>query len=322
MRKHKICVIGAGNWGLNHIKTLFSMNQLVSCVDNCDKKLNNVKSLFPEIKCFKSLEDSFRDDYDGYVVATPSITHKEISIQIIKKNKPLLVEKPISLSLEDSIEIKNCLESYKGRLLVGHLMLFHPAITKIKSMINQGKIGKIIYMYSNRLNFGKIRKNEDVLWSFAPHDISIFQYFINSFPISVRSEGMSFLKKNIYDTIITNLEYPSKIKAHIFNSWINPFKEHKIVIIGTKGSLCFEDSLDDKPLLFFQNKLIKKNLDLSLNDNQKKEKINYKFTPPLENELKYFFKLLRQEPVNIANIDKAIDVVRVLDMATKALVFK
>jgi len=322
MRKHKICVIGVGNWGLNHIKTLFSMNQLVSCVDNCDEKLNNVKSLFPKIKCFKSLEDSFQDDCDGYIVATPSVTHKEISIQIIKRNKPLLVEKPISLSLKDSIEIKSHLESCNGKLMVGHLMLFHPAITKIKSIISQGKIGKIIYMYSNRLNFGKIRKNEDVLWSFAPHDISIFQYFINSFPISVRSEGMSFLKKNIYDTIITNLEYPSKIKAHIFNSWINPFKEHKIVIIGTKGSLCFEDSLDDKPLLFFQNKLIKKNLDLSINNDQNKEKVSYKFTPPLENELKYFLKILRGGPVNIANIDQAIDVIRVLDSTTKALASK
>ncbi len=319
MKKHKICVVGAGNWGFNHIKTLFLMDQIVGCVDSSIEKLNNVKSHYPSINCFKSVNDSFQKDYDGYIVATPSASHKEISIQIIKKNKPLLVEKPISLSLKDSIEIKRQLESRNGRLLVGHLMLFHPAIMKIKSLINEGKIGKIIYMYSNRLNFGKIRKNENVLWSFAPHDISIFQYFTNSFPISVSSEGASFLQKNIHDSIITNLEYPNEIKAHIFNSWINPFKEHKIVIIGTKGSLCFEDSVDNKPLLFFQNRLIQKKLDLVVNNNENKEKINYKFTPPLENELKYFIKILKGNPIEIANIDQAIDVVRILDMSTEAL---
>ena len=319
MQKHRICVVGVGNWGLNHVKTLLSMNQAVGCVDGSNKKLKKIKLLFPEIKCYDSINSSFRDEYNGYIVATPSATHKEISISIIKKHKPLLVEKPLSLNLEDAMEIKKNLKLYNGKLIVGHLMLFHPAITKMKSIINDGKIGRIIYLYSNRLNFGKIRKKENVLWSFAPHDISLFQYFINSFPKNVSSEGTSILQKGIYDSVITSLEYPKKIRGHIYNSWINPFKEHKIVIIGTKGSLTYEDSAGDKSLYYFRNRLEQKKLENISNNNINKEKIKYKLTSPLENELKYFIRILEGNPVDIAGINEAVDVVKVLEIASNSL---
>ena len=119
-------------------------------------------------------------------------------------------------------------------MIVGHLLLFHPAIIKIKSMIDKGDIGKIQYIYSNRLNLGKVRKNENVVWSFAPHDIALFQYFTDSFPKQVDSMGGDFLQKGVHDTTITYLKYPKKIHGHIYVSWLHPFKEHRLVIIGSK----------------------------------------------------------------------------------------
>ena len=125
-------------------------------------------------------------------------------------------------------------------------------------MIKENKIGNIFYLYSNRVNNGTIRDNENVLWSFAPHDISIFQYFIQTFPQKVISNGSSHININIYDSVLTSIQYPNNIKGHIFNSWIHPFKEHRLVVIGSKGSLSFTDSKVGKPLLLFKNNFLKK----------------------------------------------------------------
>ena len=318
MREIKICVVGAGKWGINHIKTLYSLNINVSCIDLDSEKLQNAKSLFPMINCFSSINESFTEDFDGYVVATPPSTHAELSKLIISKGKPVLVEKPLCLSLNESEEIKSNLIKYDGNLLVGHLLLFHPAIQKIKSMIDKGKIGKIQYIYSNRLNLGTVRKEENVFWSFAPHDISLFQFFSNSFPLEVVSLGGDFLQKNIHDTTITYLKYPNGIQGHIYVSWLHPFKEHRLVVIGSNGSLHFEDSAENKPILFYEkdsfqseNKLILKN--------KISKKIEYEQILPLENELKYFIDIINGGPIDKANIDEGIDIIKILEMASNSL---
>jgi len=320
MKKINICVIGAGQWGLNHIKTLILLNVNVGCVDIDQEKLNFIKSSFPETSCFSSVEDSFVANYQGYVIATPPTSHAKLAKLLISNHKAVLVEKPLCLNLSDSKEIKSQLIKFKGRLIVGHLMLFHPAIVKIKKMIEEGIIGNIQYIYSNRLNLGKVRKEENVFWSFAPHDISIFQYFSKSFPSSVISHGGDFLQKNIQDTTITYLKYPNGIQGHIYVSWLHPFKEHRLVIIGSKGSLHFEDSLNTKPLLFYAN-------DISLPNSQKNikktlpQKIEFDLTLPLENELKYFIKIIKGENITIASIDEGIDVVNILEKSSKSLEF-
>ncbi len=318
MKKINICVIGAGQWGLNHIKTLILLDVNVGCIDIDQEKLNFIKSSFPGISCFSSIKDSFAANYQGYVIATPPTSHAKLAKLLISNHKAVLVEKPLCLNLSDSEEIKSQLIEFKGKLIVGHLMLFHPAIVKIKKIIEEGVIGNIRYIYSNRLNLGRVRKEENVFWSFAPHDISIFQYFSNSFPSSVISHGGDFLQKNIQDTTITYLKYPNGIQGHIYVSWLHPFKEHRLVIIGSKGSLHFEDSLSAKPLLFYEN-------DISLVNNQKNikntlpQKIEYDVTLPLENELKYFIKIIKGEDITIASIDEGIDVINILEKSSNSL---
>ena len=318
MKNVSICVVGAGEWGKNHIRTLSDLNVLGGVIDTNYEQIQKIKKLFPDVNYFDSLESGFQSDYDGYIVATPPKTHATIVKKILQKRKPVLVEKPLALSVKEAKDIETTLIKLNGKLLVGHLLLFHPAILKMKEIIDNGLIGKVQYMYSNRLKFGKIREEENVLWSFAPHDIALFQFFSDSFPIELQSSGGAFILKNIYDSTITYLKYPNGIKGHIFVNWIHPFKEHRLVIIGSKGTLHFEDSAKNNPLLFYQKDTSEKNGILTVK-NKLKRKIDYNPELPLVNEIKYFVDVINGNSIEKANIQNGIDVVKILEMATKSL---
>ena len=319
MEEIKICVIGAGSWGRNHVKTLLPLNVTIGCIDTDLNQLQKIKSLFPKIICYSNFEESIKDNFDGYIIATPPSSHANLAQLIISNKKPVLVEKPLSLSVSESKKIKSHLIKHDGKLLVGHLLLFHPAIVKIKSMIDEGKIGKIQYIYSNRLNLGTVRSEENVFWSFAPHDISLFQFFSNSFPSDIYSTGGDFLQKNIHDTTITYLKYPNGIQGHIYASWLHPFKEHRLVLIGSKGSLHFEDSAQNKPLLFYEKDETEVQGMIKIK-NKISKKIEYDPSLPLENELKYFIQIIKGDIIKKAGIDEGIDVIKILEMASKSLI--
>ena len=318
MKMLKICVVGVGKWGVNHARTLTSLNVDVGCVDNDIQRLNFLKESFPKIKIFQSLEESLKNGYDGYIIATPPSSHTRIAKMLILNNKPVLVEKPLALSIHEAKELKKILMKNNGTLLVGHLLLFHPAIIKIKSMIDEGRIGKIQYIYSNRLNLGTVRSEENVFWSLAPHDISLFQFFSKSFPSDIYSTGGDFLQKNIHDTTITYLKYPNGIQGHIYVSWLHPFKEHRLVLIGSKGSLHFEDSGQNKPLLFYEKDETEDENMISIK-NKMSKKIEYEPSFPLENELKYFIEIIKGDDIKKAGIDEGIDVIKILEIASKSL---
>ena len=319
MMNLKICVVGVGNWGTNHINTLIKLNHEVGCVDLNSEKLNKAKLINPSINCFSTIDKSFEKNYDGYIIATPPSSHAELAKLVISKGKPVLVEKPLCLSLSECREIESFLNKFDGKLMVGHLMLFHPAIIKIRSTIDEGKIGDIQYIYSNRLNLGTVRKEENVFWSFAPHDISLFQYFSKSFPSKISSVGGYFLQKNIHDTTITYLKYPNGIQGHIYVSWLHPFKEHRVVIIGSEGSLHFEDSFENKPLLLYE-KDNSPTQELFRLKNKKPKEIKYEKISPLENELNHFTKIIKGKSLIKSGIKEGKDVVRILETASKAII--
>tara|TARA_B100000029_G_C17558418_1_gene952459 strand:- start:45 stop:1013 length:969 start_codon:yes stop_codon:yes gene_type:complete len=313
----KVCVIGGGSWGSKHIKTLIKLEALVGVVEINDQQGIKIKNLFPNITYYNSLDKAIEADFDGYIIATPPSTHYALAKKILKIQKPVLVEKPLSLSVKDGESLKKELIKVDGKLVVGHLLLFHPAILKIKSMIKEGMIGDIQYLYSNRLNFGKVRKEENVFWSFAPHDISLFQFFSNSFPDGITSVGGAFLQKNIMDTTMTYLKYPNGIHGHIYVSWLHPFKEHRLVIIGSKGTIHFEDSSIKKPLLFYEKDEFD-GIDLESLRPVAPRKIEYDSKLPLENELYYFIDIINGKPVDKCNINEGIDVLKILEMASKS----
>ncbi len=315
----KICVVGGGNWGKNHIKTLDSLNALGGIVDINDDFLKKYKNRYSYVNTFKNLEEAIKFGFDGYIVATPAPTHFHIAKKIIESKNHVLVEKPIATNLKDAIELNELSKINNINLMVGHVLLFHPAFIKIKELLSQGKLGKLQYMYSNRLNLGKIRTNENVFWSFAPHDIALFQFFTNSSPTSIVSMGKDFLQKGIHDTTLTVFEYQNNIMGHIFVNWLHPFKEHRFIIVGSEGMISFEDSLNNKPLIFY-DKNIEWGKGIPTPRNGNSEVINYSNEMALENELKYYIKTLDGAPLELANGDSAIEVIKILEHVSKKLV--
>ena len=238
----KICVVGAGYWGKNHIRTLDKLGVLKGVVESNPKLLLSLSKEYPNIFFHKDISLAIKEDYDGFTVATPAETHYEISKMIIMSGRQVLIEKPMTLSVKDAEELLSFAEKFGINLMVGHVLLFHPAIRRIKEMINDGSIGELQYMYSNRLNLGKVRTEENVFWSLAPHDIAIFQYLTDSFPNHILVRGSTFLQKGIPDSTMTNLKYENGVEGHIFVSWLHPFKEHRLVVIGSEAMISFEDS--------------------------------------------------------------------------------
>ena len=308
----KIIVVGGGRWGTNHIRTLIQLNSFAGVVEpnleNQDKLINQ----FPNITIFSNLEESLSSNPDGYTVATPPSTHFDIGAFIINQGKPVLIEKPLTLDYISSKKLVDLAKQKKVNLMVGHVLLFHPAIRKMKELVDNNYLGDIKYIYSNRLNLGTIRNDENVFWSFAPHDISIFQYLTNDNPTKINSFEHSYLQNDISDIFIANFEYENNIKAHIFTSWANPFKEHKLVVIGSEGMLVFEDSSSNKDIVFY-DKYYKCNQNNSIESiNPKPQIINYDRSLPLTNELNYFIENLDGE-INIADGKSGSEVVKILE---------
>ena len=311
--------MGAGRWGLNHIQTLYDLGSLGGVVDVNKEVTNEIKLKYSECSVFSNLDSSFSSDFDAYIVSTPPSTHYEIAKKIIKNNKHVLVEKPLTLNLKHAIELNKLAKSKNVNLMVGHLLLFHPAFKKIKKLIDGGDLGKVQYIYSNRLNLGSFRNDENVLWSCAPHDIALFNHFFNDVPSKIVSNGIDILQNGIHDTSITSFQYKGKRMGHIFVSWLHPFKEHRFVIVGSKGMIHFEDAGLKKPLLFY-DKTVDTKGDLPESKLGDCYEIKYNDEMPLTMELKYFISRINKGKIEIADGDSAVLVMRILDEATNSLV--
>lgn len=318
MSKIRICVVGAGNWGKNHINTLNQLNCLAGVVDKDENRLNIYKEKYPFIKTYNHVKDTLDDNFNGYVVATNAHSHFEIAKFLIENNQHILVEKPITLNSDDAVTLHNLAINKNVNLMVGHVLLFHPAFQKTKSLIDDGTLGELQYMYSNRLNLGTIRTEENVFWSFAPHDIALFQYFTNSFPQKITSRGSDVLQDGVHDTTITTLEYPNHVMGHIFVSWLHPFKEHRFVVVGSKGMIRFEDSIEGKPLVLYDKSVDWKD-GKPIPHSGSTRHIEYDDKMPLTAELQYFIDHLNGDPITVNNSESAIEVIKILELATDSL---
>mgnify|MGYP001239350552 CR=1 FL=1 len=317
-KNKKICVVGSGKWGLNHVRTLEKLDSLGAVVDSNKKVLDSIKKNFPNCCVYRDLNNKIIRKYDGFIIATNPSSHFELAKKIIKGGKHLLVEKPLTLSYETSKILCDMAEKKQVNLMVGHVLLFHPAILKMKEIIDSGKIGNIQYLYSNRLNLGTFRTYENVFWSFAPHDIALFRYFLNQYPTKINSTGVDILQKDIHDTSITTFKYNENKMGHIFVSWLHPFKEHRFVIIGSKGMLHFEDSISGSPLLMYDSKAQFVNSVPMAREGTIIE-IKYDNEKPLTSELKYFISKLDGSRIDYCSGYEGLEVVKILEEASRKI---
>jgi len=247
-----IAVIGAGRWGKNHIRTFNQLESLAAIVEVDPGMREKMTREYPSVPVYGELDPVLNDAHIvGASIATPAETHFDIARRLLEAGKHCLVEKPITLFSRQASELVAIAEKKRLTLMVGHILLFHPAVRKIKEMIAEGKLGRLQYLYSNRLNLGTVRTEENALWSFAPHDIALIGHLVGAEPVEVSAHGGVFLQPGVHDVTVTHLTYPGNIVAHIHVSWLHPFKEQRLVVIGDKSMTVFEDSrATDKLILY------------------------------------------------------------------------
>jgi UDP-2-acetamido-3-amino-2,3-dideoxy-glucuronate N-acetyltransferase len=201
-----------------------------------------------------SFEDVLKDDnIAGVVLATPAATHHNLAREALLAGKDVFVEKPLALKVSDGRELVELADKRGRILMVGHLLRYHPAVVKLKALIDEGKLGKLNYIYSNRLNLGRFRVEENILWSFAPHDISAMLYLLGERPTQVYAQGGSYLHEGIPDVTVTTLEFRSGVRGHIFVSWLHPYKEQKFIVVGDRQMAVFDDVHPDRKLVLFNH---------------------------------------------------------------------
>ncbi|MFQ5451042.1 MAG: Gfo/Idh/MocA family oxidoreductase [Nitrospinaceae bacterium] len=240
--KPNIALVGAGAWGKNLARTFHGLKVLKVVCDPSEEVCQANKEKYPEIETSPSFTDLLsRKDIEAMVIATPAAEHYSMAREALLAGKHVYVEKPLALNEEQGRDLVAISQKVDRILFVGHILHYHPAILKIKEMIERGELGKLQYIYSNRLNLGKFRREENILWSFAPHDISVILSLVDENPSSVTAIGSTILHPHITDTTLTHLKFPCGVSAHIFVSWLHPFKEQKLIVIGDRKMVVFDD---------------------------------------------------------------------------------
>jgi predicted dehydrogenase len=239
--KKNIAVVGCGHWGKNLVRNFSELGALCSISDPNSEIADQYTSQY-NVKKYSFTEIINDPNIKGVVLAVPAHLHASMAIESMNKNKNVFVEKPLGMNEAEAEAMIATAKKNKVRLMVGHLLQYHPIFKTIREHVGEGKIGEINYIYSNRLSFGKVRTEEDVIWSFAPHDISMILSLTGQEPEYVSTNATSILQKKIADTATIHLQFKSGLKSHISVSWLHPYKEHKLVIVGQSAILVFDDT--------------------------------------------------------------------------------
>ena len=314
-----IGLIGCGYWGKNIIREFYNLNALHTICEINETLLNSYKKDYPNLNFTTSWTNMLNNnDITAICVSLPASLHYQFCKEALEKDKDVYVEKPIALSLDHAKELVQIAKDRNKILMVGHLLQYHPCITKIYEMIKDNKIGSIRYITSNRLNLGKIRQEENVLWSFAPHDISVILKLMgDQLPTSVICHGQDYVSKNIHDITTTIMEFPNNCYAQIYVNWLNPFKEQKLTIVGTDGMIIFEDSAKEK-LTYFGKYMEWTNNVPEITKN-KGISIDYETKSPLELECSHFINCCNTRTQPLTDGEEGLRVLTVLDAAQHSL---
>ncbi len=315
----KIGLIGLGYWGKNILRNLSELNVLNTACDINSKIIEERKKDFPSVKFTPSFEVLLNNpEINAIAISTPAATHYELVKKALNSGKDVFVEKPLALTYEQGKELTS-LSKNKGRILmVGHILQYHPAVIKLKEIILQGKLGKVQYIYSNRLNIGKLRVEENILWSFAPHDISVILELMQAEPLKIDCFGESYLSEGVYDITLTTLEFKDKIKAHIFVSWLHPFKEQKLVIVGSKAMAVFDDLTKEK-LFIYPHRIEWENGKIPVAYKAEYYPVDVEDKEPLREEMRHFIECISDRKQPKTNGEEGLRVLKVLEEAELAI---
>jgi predicted dehydrogenase len=325
VKRLKIGVVGAGTWGKNHVRTVAGLAdaELTAVCDTDAKVRERVARQYPAALVTGEVP-ALLEAVEAVIVASPAATHATVARQAIEAGKPVLVEKPFALSGRDAEAVAKLAEQRGLPVLAGHLLVYHPAVEKLREMVQQGELGRVFYLYGLRVNLGQVRKDENALWSFGPHDVSVALYLLGEEPVRVAAQGKSYLQPAIEDVVFLTMEFASGVLAHVQMSWLDPHKERKLTVVGAKKMVVFDDMEPREKLRIYD-----KGVDRPPEYGSFGESLAIRegdiFIPripavePLAAELAHFVRAARGTEAPRASAADGVRVVRVLEAASRSL---
>ena len=322
--------IGCGYWGPNLLRNFSALPGCVVkyVVDSSAQRRAFVSANFPLSRALEGHEVVLEDgEVDGVIIATPAGSHFSLAKEVIDAGKHVFVEKPLATKVAEVDEISRRAAVRNLIVMVGHTFVYNSAVRYVKKLIDSGELGDLRYIYSQRLNLGRIRSDIDALWNFAPHDISIIQYWLgNPEPISIGRQGMAYMQDGIDDVVFLSLEYPGKVIANVHVSWLDPQKVRKMIIVGSRKMVVYDDIAENKIAIYDKGidrrAILGENMDF---DNPRPLQFNYrsgdiliphvKFTEPLGIEAEHFADCIRNSCEPLTGLSHARSVVSILERA-------
>ncbi len=315
----KIAVVGAGYWGKNLVRNFAGLDVLGVICENHEPTLNEMAKLYPQIERETSYPAVLANSgIQAVAIASPAEMHFEMVKAALLADKDVFVEKPLALYEAQGIELHELALKRKKILMIGHLLQYHPAVVKLKQLISDGDLGKVQYIYSNRLNLGKIRREENILWSFAPHDLSVILALAGEMPEKVTSTGGNYLQQKIADVTLSTLSFASGIRAHVFVSWLHPYKEQRLVVVGDRKMAVFNDMEPENKLLLYPHRIEWKD-HIPVPDKKEAEKISLEKKEPLREECQHFIDCVVQRIRPKTDGEEALQVLKVLQACQESL---
>lgn len=315
-----IVLIGHGYWGRNIARNLFQIGALGGVCDVDLARLEEVADLYPGVERYHTVADVVADDrVAGVAISTQARTHAELALRMLHAGKDVFVEKPLALSYESGQQVVERANREGRILMVGHLLEYHPAVCRLVEFVRAGELGQLQYIYSNRLNLGRFRREENILWSFAPHDIAIILRLAAENPIEVVATGGAYLQPNVADTTVTNLLFDSGLRAHIFVSWLHPHKEQRLVVVGSKKMAIFDDRAAQEEKLVVYDKGADWVNNLPVPRQGDGTPIYYEAAEPLRLEMEHFIHCMQTRERPITNGSSGLRVLSVLEAAHQSL---
>lgn len=305
-----IAVIGAGNFGKNHVRTLHQLGALSAVADLSPVLREGVTKDYPNVRVLESFESLLNDDaIQGVTIATPAHTHHGIAKRFLEAGKDVLVEKPMTMSVAEAEDLQRIAEATGRILMVGHLLMYQPAVRFIHDFIAEGKLGKVFTLHQERAKLGKARSVENALWSLGVHDVAVLLYLVGEKPTDVSAFGHRGLQADIEDDLYLHLAFPSGIKATLHNSWLWPEDSRMLRVIGERGMLVYDEKAQKVTLL-------KKTIDTALNNVDAGSEIVFEgAAEPLKLELQHFLDCIQTRQTPVSDGSNGVEVIRVMELA-------
>lgn len=314
-----VALVGCGYWGKNLARNFAQLKSLRWICDTDRVLLQTQAKLWPDIRITDRLEEILGDsETQAVVIATPAVQHYTHAKQAILSGKDVFVEKPMTLKYQEGLELVELAKSKGVILMVGHVLEYHPAIQLLKTLVHTGELGRILYIYSTRLNLGKVRRDENILWSFAPHDISVISSLVGLEPSVAVTSGGDYLQPGVVDATVTNLIFDNGVRAHIFVSWLHPYKEQKLVVVGDQKMAVFNGTVCQNQLQIY-GRDIDGQSGLPVSSQVSETTLFVEEKEPLLLECEHFLHCIQERTQPLTNGDNALRVLKVLEASQLSL---